>query len=313
MIKTGIYHIEDLTDLKKTRSLFGRLRRVSITLYDQVKSVENGDAWAQHILLLFSDGRGVYKRTYSRRFEEFDSLCISHIAEAFDARATLYVHDAAVSDGRTACDFFYKLAAYNPNITYFASDYDPTLKIIESGNRKVTLDSRNQPLEIVFPPFVFNLVRTENFLIYPINYLFFLYASKLYLPHIMYLYVSGEIKAKEIEIFSPEAAKLAESDHRFNLMAYDLLESSTLNRSMQIVRVMNVLNSCYFNTEQLRNVVHNLFHALVDGGLLIVGSNGDIGTPVQGSIYKRSENRFYMIAQAGQSHYAHHAILEYRS
>ncbi len=159
MLKTGIYKTEDLSDIKNIRSFTGKLKRASITLYDNsLYNVENCDEWAEHILLLFSDRRGAFKRTYRMRFDDFDSLCISCISEIFDPQTSLKVHDTGVSDGRTACDFFLKLADHHPDIRYFASDWEPTLKIIESGSGKVTLDSHNNPLEIVFPPFVFNLL-----------------------------------------------------------------------------------------------------------------------------------------------------------
>jgi hypothetical protein len=313
VFKTGLYRIEELTDLKKSRTFLGGYRRVSITLYDQLINHPDADAWAQHILYMFADGRGAFKRTYNRRFEEYDAFCMAHIAAAFDPLKPLAVHDAAVSDGRTACDFFAKVAAFNPQVAYFASDYQPTLRIIESGGIRITLDRRSLPLEIVYPPFVFNLIQPERFITYPVNYLFYLYATRVVLPRLMTAYASGAIKARDMKTFSPMAVSLATSDQRFTLLDYDLMEPSPLGRPMNILRVMNVLNPLYFSDQQLRTVAHNFFHGLADGGLLILGSNEDAGTPVHGGIYQRGADRFSMVKGLGRLHYAHPAMLEYRA
>src|ERR1700680_3540318 len=127
MIKTGLYRIEQLSDLRKTRSLFCGMRRISITLYDRTFGIPNGEEWAERILFLHSDGRGAYKRTYRARFDGFDSVAVRHITQAFGDKRTLVIHDAGVSDARTACDFFRKVTAHFPNVSYYASDYEPTL------------------------------------------------------------------------------------------------------------------------------------------------------------------------------------------
>src|SRR5262245_50143855 len=89
MIKTGLYRLDQLSSLRKTRGFFGGTRRASITLYDKLASVRDGEKWGEQILALFSDGRGAYKRTYGRRFDEFDALAIRHISEGFQAERTL--------------------------------------------------------------------------------------------------------------------------------------------------------------------------------------------------------------------------------
>ncbi len=313
VLKTGLYRVEDLTDLTRSRTFWGGYRRVSITLYDQLIGRGDADAWAQHILYMFADGRGAFKRTYHQRFEEFDALCLSCIAEAFDPRRPMAVHDAAVSDGRTACDFFAKVAAFNPQVAYFASDYQPTLRIIESGQIRITLDRRGLPLEIVYPPFVFNLIQPESFLTYPVNYLFYLHATRVVMPRLLASFARGAITAREMRTFAPMAVTLAASDHRFALIDHDLLAPSPLGRPMDIVRVMNALNPLYFTGEQLQQVAHHLFHGLEDRGLLILGSNDDAGTPVHGGIYRRSMGGFSLVKGVGRSPHAHAAILGYRA
>src|SRR5258708_791605 len=103
MIRIGLHRIEQLSDLRKSKTLFGRDRHISITLYDQTAAIADGDEWAERILRLFRDRRGAYKRTYGRRFDDFDALALQHIAQTLGNDRALAVHDAGVSDARTAC------------------------------------------------------------------------------------------------------------------------------------------------------------------------------------------------------------------
>ncbi len=313
MIKTGLYRIEDLTDLRKRYTVIGGYRRVSIALLDQLRGHPDADAWAEHILYLFADGRGAFKRTYQRRFEEFDAFCLEHIARLCDRTRPLAVHDAAVSDGRTACDFFARLAAFNPQLSYAASDYQPTLRIISKGAVSAVLDCRDLPLELVYPPFVFNLIQPERYLTYPINYLFSRYATRVVLPRLLASYRAGTIPGREMTTFSPRATALAAGDQRFTLRAHDLLEPSPLGRLMDIVRVMNALNPLYFSSVQLAQVARHLFQGLSEGGVLIVGSNEDAGSAVHGGIYQRTAAGFTLVAGQGREHYAHQALIDVRA
>ncbi len=71
MIKTGQYC---LSQLKKNKPTFFRkeLKNSTITLYDKIDEDCDAETLAERILLLFSDERGAYKRTYQNRFEAFD-------------------------------------------------------------------------------------------------------------------------------------------------------------------------------------------------------------------------------------------------
>ena len=78
MFKTGITHIRDihskgLTPFRKT------FKNVSITLYDQILNEPDAEVLAERILLLFADERGAYKRTYARRFKQFDGVVLNFL------------------------------------------------------------------------------------------------------------------------------------------------------------------------------------------------------------------------------------------
>ena len=125
---------------------------MSITLYDQTAGLPGGDAWAEWILFHHSDGRGVYKRTYGRRFERFDALVVEQITRTFDNDRALVIHDAGVSDARTACDFFRKIAARFPNLSYHASDFEPALSMLRWRNITVSMNKQEEILEICRRP-----------------------------------------------------------------------------------------------------------------------------------------------------------------
>lgn len=78
MIKTSITKLYQLSNDK----IFFRkeLKNVSVTLYDQTLNLVDSDQLAERILLLFSDERGSYKRTYQKRFEAFDLAVINHFS-----------------------------------------------------------------------------------------------------------------------------------------------------------------------------------------------------------------------------------------
>jgi len=146
MIKTGLYRLEQLSSPAKIRGFFGGTRRVSITLYEKLHEMKKAEEWAEPILFNYCDARGIYKRTYACRFDQFDATAIDSLAQTFPAGRTLTMHDIGVSDARTACDFFHKLAVRFPHLSYYASDYEPSLMVLRSGKggTVVTLNKKKE-------------------------------------------------------------------------------------------------------------------------------------------------------------------------
>jgi hypothetical protein len=238
-------------------------------------------------------------------------MAIDCLGREFPANRALTVHDIGVSDARTACDFFQKLAARFPHLSYYASDYEPSLMMLRSGKggSVVTLNKKGEAIEIVMPPFVFNLVKPENFLFYPINYAFFLFARAIVLRRTLAKYRAGNIEPLPLVLFCPAARDLAASDGRFRLLEYDLLKPHALPCRVDVVRVMNVLNSSYFDPQQLSIAVGHIFDSLALGGLLIIGSNDAAGTEVRGAIYRKLSQGFQVLAKSGADHDAHPTIM----
>jgi hypothetical protein len=293
MIKTGITKLNQLSNDKTF--LRKELKNVSITLYDQTLNLVDADNLSERILLLFSDERGAYKRTYQKRFEAFDCAIIKMLQNLPPPQT---FHDCGVSDGRTGLDFFEKMVSAFPEIEYFASDYNPSVFVLEKGKLQVTLSHTGKILEILFPPFVFNKIKRDSFRHYPLNHLILFFIEKFWVNSLIKKYQQGLVKAKELLLFAPKVLQKTQTDKRFRLGQHDLLHP--FKEPYCIIRAMNVLNPSYFSETEFDQVIRNLYEGLKDNGLLITGSNQESGTIVNGGIYQKKENEFSKIFNSGE-------------
>jgi chemotaxis methyl-accepting protein methylase len=310
MFKTGIYKLQQLKQLRNLKTIFGKDKKISITLYREFADETHTNDITEKILLNFTDERGAFKRTYANRFEEFDHRVLEEIQKQFAPNDHLIIHDAAISDGRTACDFFEKLSVQFPKLTYYASDYDPHIFILQSGKTKVVINKGGKVLEIIFPPFVFNLARDS--LYYPVNRLVRFLLEKTIVKRMILKYASGRLKAQDLLLFCPRAIKFENQDARFQLTQHNLLNPSPFLHPLNIFRAMNILNRGYFNVDQFKIIVDHVFNALSNNGLLITGSNQDSNTIVHGGIFQKVGDRFEKIWQCGEGSQIEDLILTYR-
>jgi CheR methyltransferase, SAM binding domain len=129
------------------------------------------------------------------------------------------------------------------------------------------------------------------------------------LPRTLAKYRAGKIEPLPLVLFCPAARDLAASDGRFRLLEYDLLQPHALPCRVDVVRVMNVLNSSYFDPQQQSIAVRHIFESLALGGLLIIGSNDAAGTEVRGAIYRKLSQGFQVLAKSGADHDAHRTVM----
>jgi hypothetical protein len=306
MIKTGITGLSQVKN-KNFTTFLNKDKKISITLYQDIHMFPNADNLAERILLLFSDERGAYKRTYQKRFEDFDLSVINILKNLPTPQA---FHDCGVSDGRTALDFFEKMVLVFPDIQYFASDYNPSVFVLEKGKLKVTLSHTGKILEILFPPFVFNKIKQDSFRHYPLNHLILFFVEKFWVNSLMQKYKKGLIKAKELLLFSPKVLKKSQKDHRFRLGKHDLLHP--FKERVDVVRAMNVLNPSYFSDVEFSQVIYNIYEGLNQNGLLITGSNQEAGTIVNGGIYQKKEKGFKKIFNSGEGSPIEAPLLDFK-
>lgn len=297
MLKTGIHSIAQLDGENIVRGQFGGRRKISVTLYPMVAAQSDGDEMAEAILHQFTDSRRAFKRTYARRFPAFDSVVSDRIAAQWPGKSDLSVHDAGVSDARTAVDFFNVLSGRFSGLSYTASDYNPRLIVVEKGRLKLTLGHTGQVLEICWPPFVFNKMVRDSYKYYPLNHLVHAFVQFFLVRPLLRAYREGRVQGREFFLFAPRALQLAANDPRFTLLQHDLL--SPFPAQYDVIRTMNVLNLSYFSDDEFRRIARNIHGALSDGGLFVMGSNDDAGTEVQGGIYRRTETGFEEIWRSG--------------
>ncbi len=296
MFKTGITDINKLLGEKSKTFLLKEFKNTTITLYDQILNESNAEELSEKVLVFFSDERGAYKRTYNNRFNKFDDAAIDLIKTFFSSENILTVQDMGVSDGRTSCDFFEKIVQFFPLIAFYASDYNGYVLVLEKGKTKITLSHRENLLEVLFPPFVFNIAKRDSYRYYPINHLVRLMHHWLVVNPLLKEYKNGNHRARKLLLFSPRAINLSKTDQRFKLLQHDLL--MPFHKQSHIIRAMNVLNPSYFSETEFTKVLSNIYNGLYLGSFLITGSNQDAGSDVDGGIYKKNKLGFEKIWQA---------------
>ena len=290
MLKLGIHTIEGLrADLAGRPGR--RVRQVAIALLSVLDDEPDSDKLRERVLLELADDRGAYKRTYRKRFDVFDESACELIRDRFSRDEPLAVLDCGISDGRTAVDFFQKLAGAYVELKYLGTDYDPYVKIVRDRAVTVVFSSKNQPLQMIRPPFVFNLKRLEleRWSRYPVNRFL---VGVLYKRHVpaMLKQIAESHSGETIALFCNDATKLAAHDQRFRLERYDVLQSPP--GRYHVIRMMNLLNPTYFSEAEFDRIIVNVRNGLVDGGLFVIGSNHDAGTEVAGGIYSLKNSRF---------------------
>lgn len=320
MIKFGIHTLKQLSPPGILEKI-DQETNISITLYDKVGGLPDGDRIAARILLRFADDRGAYKRTYSRRFEAFDRQVVRVLLENRPPEALAspwLIHDTGVSDARTSCDFFRSITESHPGVEFHASDYDPEVFVIESNRINITVNASGQLLEIVWPPFVFNIIRSRGFLkharyyLYPLNHLIRLCLEWFPVRKMLKAYEAGSVQAKRMLLFCPEAVRLSQSDPRFHLTKHNLLDPSPFEKKLGVLRAMNVLNPSYFTEREMGAILGNIFEALDEGGCFITGSNQDSESIVHGAVYQKRNQGFNLLMQSGDGPAIHERIVSIR-
>lgn len=294
MLKTGITTLEKACDPAAQRGFFGGTRKISITLYPEVCRTPNAEDRAEKILEQFMDSRRVFKRTYTQRFPDFDDRVIAIIRDHMQG-PDLNLHDIAVSDGRTAVDFYAALSPLYPGLTYTASDYDPFLSIARWHDMALTFSDDGKILEICRPPFVFTR-SAESRLFYPMNVLIRLYLE-IVARRRARAYYDGTVVGERLQVFAPAAIKLAQDAQNFTLEKYDIL--TPFAQRYDLIRAMNIIDVGYFKPAELQRIAEHLRDGLRVGGLLVIGSNQDAGTLVRGGVYRRTEDGFAEIWRSG--------------
>ena len=278
-------------------------KRVAIDLYDAAAEKSDDERnWMQEAVLRnFGSGNHTFKLTFRDRFAAFDHEVEQRLPQLLPRQETpLRVHDVGVSDGRTTCALFDLLQrTYDDGFELLASDYDiEVLSVpIGKGNSRVILDGNENPLQLILPPFVLNLVNPVTPYFYPVNWLARVLNTKSAVHQAIKKLRDQSSDIRKIHIVCTECQDLARNHENVKIMQYDLLSKPLAN--MHIVRAMNLLNKSYFAPPEMQLAIDNIRESLVDGGLLITGTNVEAGTQINGGIYRRNGDTFDTIFESG--------------
>jgi hypothetical protein len=310
MIRTGIYNIKQL-DHDSIKDLFGKEKNISIYLYQQLIQVggmgENGKN-AEIVLNRFNSNRNIIKRTYKNRFDIFDKLSVKTISEQnFEKISVL---DIAISDGRASCYFLEQAIRHLQNFRYTGSDIQINYylkKRNKNDKSYIITDENNKIIEITYPPYVWNLARTEGSFYFINNSL-----KKFLLKQSLVALRNNKFKYQEIiELIHPDFRNLLAKTPCFHLQNYNVVDN--IPGKFDVIRAMNILHLGYFTKDKLAIVLNNLYNGLELNGLLIEGSNENSGTPVEGAIYKKKGNGFLLLCEPEKPSRIQDLILSFRS
>jgi hypothetical protein len=294
MIRSGIYSLDQLNKVA-LKDIFGKEKNISVYLYQKINQIDNLEKrtrYAELILNRFNSDHNVIKRTYKNRFNNFDAYSINKISEQNYERISLL--DVAISDGRASCYFLEQLINHLKDFCYTGSDiqinYFLNKKNAKSKSYIIT-DEEKKIIELVHPPFVWNLARTEG------NFYFFNnILKKFYLKRAKKELLNNKFKYQEkIEVLHPDFKTLLDKNACFQIRNYNLFNE--IPGKYIVIRVMNILHQGYFGKDQLFLILNNIYNGLETNGLLIEGSNENAGSPVEGAIYKKCENSFVMLSE----------------
>jgi hypothetical protein len=308
MYKKGIYSLDKLISEMHNIDIDSE-RYIDIGLYaDLIKyDVPAKDKLAEVILNRFPMANGTYKRTHSNRFKKYDNDIVGIIVENIRNDKIIKVHDAAISDGRTACDFYELIKSQYSNIQYCGSDRDFEVYVYESRageGKKIVKDSTGNILQIVYPPFVLNLNVPKNAIGYkfkkclfqPVNVMLSILLRNSLIQGIFIPVNITDVET--IKLLSLGALAMEDNNPDVSLRRYDLFDEPFDKHD--VVRAMNVINYSYFNEGEAKLIANNLKRSLLDRGIMIIASNNMADSEMDGNVFQKRNGKLYELKNYGK-------------
>jgi hypothetical protein len=302
MLQFGICNVTDLIRYGwATGNIYHLRRPCYIGLYEQILAErrEINPRLQEIILDSFTLSNGVFKRTNNARFGDFDYVVLGIICESRILQSGGTVHDLAVSDGRTACEFFQRFSAkFGTTFDFYATDL--CLKVFAlrkpKGRIIVVTDSTRAVLQIVMPPFVLPPKIPRR---YAGNRILQNVLMRTLVKAILALHQCqpDAVEQREILLVCSDAKRLLENNSNFHLSNHNVFHQAP--REYSVVRAMNIFNRSYFSDGELSSGIVNIFRSLRGNGIFIIGSNGDPGSTVNGTIYRKEHDRFVRLYNSG--------------
>ena len=311
MLRFGVWSLEQL-QARRIKDFLGREKNVSVELYEEAQRGLNGSSDQEQEIVLdhFKFGH-VFKRTHANRFAAFDDALLSAVVKQVDPTpdAPIRVHDIAASDGRTSLDLYEKSRGiFKDRVRFLATDLLPWVYSIRrpEGSLRAITDDRGEVIQIIHPPFVFDLARNESWF-YWLNHIVQSRHVKL-ATALASLFLSDPsmVEVKKIYLIHQRCRKLMQEGRGFTFERYNVLEP--IDREFDLVRAMNILNQAYFGEDEIRRILRSIFESLRAGGIFATGSNEGRGSEVEGGIYLRTEKGFRLLLSAGSGSRVHGTI-----
>ncbi|HTW96821.1 MAG TPA: hypothetical protein VMD74_04165 [Candidatus Methylomirabilis sp.] len=280
---------------------------IAIDLYAQLADLPTEKRGRAEELILenFSFADGSYKKTHMSRFADFDREILEYLASRQDRNKLTRVHDLATSDGRTALDFFLGLEKKFPRLDFTASDKNISVFVFSdqrNNGRKIIKDREGKILQFIFPPFVLNVYsakrafgyKIKRVVFYPVN---FILTKILLWPGWQKFYFHTTDNAAEIKLIDQGVLAAVAAKTNFHFLAYDLMAKKM--GDFEIIRAMNILNPSYFSAAEIKQIAANIFSSLAENGWLIVGSNHDADSAVNGDLFLKKDGRLEAVKKFG--------------
>jgi hypothetical protein len=206
--------------------------------------------------------------TQEGRFEEIDDITVKYL----EGNPENIIHDIAVSCGVTSLDLFNKMNG-KVNFNLFISE----------KNSELFLKGRH----------ICRVYDGEDNLLW--GYFFFLFASdqaawKFPLTKILYKFIDhlpDAGRAKTVSIFDKRMEALLKKK-RIKKIQYDIF-NTVLAQKFSYIRCMNLLNLCYFSSDQLFSAVKRMISSLKEDGILQIGRT-DVETGKNRVSFLRKKN-----------------------
>jgi hypothetical protein len=313
MFKRGVCTVQELI-AAESRLRGKRFRKnCYIGLYEEALAIGGPrvDSTQEAILKAFAIANAVFKRTEKQRFSAFDATTVQMLREVLALKERCTIHDMAVSDGRTACEFFDKLLPeLGDALEFYATDACVAVTALRrrGGRTTTVVDREGKILQIVFPPFVLSTVLREQWLPYPVNRLLRVVLMRTAVKRLIRLFKEGGngLERHEIRLLCREAREHLERNGNFHVETYDMLARSP--RNYTVVRAMNIFNLSYFSDDVIARAVRNLLVSLDDGGVFVTGSNQDAGSTVNGTIYRKYRGGLVPMYVSGEGSQIDHIV-----
>jgi hypothetical protein len=214
------------------------------------------------------------KITAANRHPAADALLTDYV----DDFAELTIVDIGASDGSTSVDLIRALPAFK---AYVIADLFLTVDVVTVGRRQLFFDGRGECVLLCGP-------RT---LAWP---------SRSPLIHRMYSRVidrgAQSRDRQTVLLLNPETRALLADDPRVTYAIHDVF-TPWPGPAPAVIKVANLLGP-YFDDDRIAVAARALLSSLGEGGLLLIVDNGTItGATPRGGLYRRSDDRFTLVAQ----------------